>query len=247
MEGTTEGQSGQKPSRRERMRTQLIQEARREARQLLASEGLAGLSLSAVARSLGVSPPALYRYFDGKAGLVTAVYEDLTAELVDSMRSAVLRQDSDDTAAHLYAATEAVLVWSVAHQTEFSLLVGTFYQRAAANDESTGTLFVREVGAVYVPPFRRLSTSGKLNYPCEEDIPVALRGQLVAYRDGMDPDLPLGVVYLMITCWRQIYGMVCMAVHEHLAFAFDDWRPLFEDMMRRLLEMLGLDGAPTIR
>ncbi|MFI8201590.1 helix-turn-helix domain-containing protein [Streptomyces sp. NPDC085937] len=42
--------------------------------------GIHGLTLAAVARAVGVSPPALYRYFAGRDGLVRALHGDLTAE-----------------------------------------------------------------------------------------------------------------------------------------------------------------------
>ena len=83
-------------SRRERQREQLIRDAKQAARELIAAEGIDGLTLSAVARRLGVSSPALYRYFSGKQGLVRAPYEDLTDELIRTVDEAARRQDPDD-------------------------------------------------------------------------------------------------------------------------------------------------------
>jgi hypothetical protein len=47
----------------------------------------------------------------------------------------------------------------------------------------------------------------------------------------------------MLTCWRQVYGTVAIAVSPHLAFAFTDIEPFFEHMLGEILTRLGLDSA----
>jgi Tetracyclin repressor-like, C-terminal domain len=74
-----------------------------------------------------------------------------------------------------------------------------------------------------------------------------LRRRPATYRQTIDPEFPLGVAHLMITCWRQIYGLLSMAVHGNLAFAYEDYRALFEDMMDDLIPMLGLQRSPRPR
>jgi TetR/AcrR family tetracycline transcriptional repressor len=49
------------------------------ARELLASEGLAGLTMRALARRLGVAPNAVYSYVPTKDDLVDALLDDLLA------------------------------------------------------------------------------------------------------------------------------------------------------------------------
>ncbi|MBV7696897.1 hypothetical protein [Streptomyces sp. TRM70350] len=49
----------------------------------------------------------------------------------------------------------------------------------------------------------------------------------------------------MITCWRQIYGLTCMAVYSHFATAFDDHLPLFPRMLDELLALLGETRGPS--
>ena len=86
-----------------------------------------------------------------------------------------------------------------------------------------------------------------LTYPADEEIAPELRDQLKTYRDAITPDLPVGVVYLMITCWRQIYGVLTMAVNKHLDFAIDDIEPLFNDMFGGLIHLLGLEPPSQVR
>ena len=49
-------------TRRDRARAATVVEIKSSARKLLVANGVQGLSLRAVARDLGVSAPALYRY-----------------------------------------------------------------------------------------------------------------------------------------------------------------------------------------
>jgi TetR/AcrR family transcriptional regulator, tetracycline repressor protein len=51
------------------------------ARDSLSEEGVAGLSMRAVARRLGVAPNALYSHVEDKSALVDAVLDDLIGEI----------------------------------------------------------------------------------------------------------------------------------------------------------------------
>ncbi|MET8570105.1 TetR/AcrR family transcriptional regulator [Streptomyces sp. NPDC004783] len=247
MRESTEGAQGGTQSRRERLRAELERDARAEARRLTAAHGVEGLTLSDVARGVGVSPPALYRYFDGRKGLVLAVYEDLTREFVSLVAEAAHRESSGDLGARLYAATRAVLDWAVAHPAEFDLLMGAGYARLAASEGALDRFLIGELGGAFGVMFTELWQRGMLDFPADDEIDPALLKQLIVYRDLIGLDHPAGVVLHMITCWRQIYGILCMAVNRHLAAPFDDFVPLFNRMMDDLLGQFGLSRAPGQR
>ncbi|GAA2210128.1 TetR/AcrR family transcriptional regulator [Nonomuraea monospora] len=230
-------------TRRERLRAELERDAKAVARRIAAEEGVEGLTLAAVAREIGVTPPALYRYFDGRPGLLRALYDDVNAEFMDVVRSAVRRQGPDDVRAQLYAATRAVLDWSMANKVEFDLLMGAHFPKISASHDDIPVVIARELGGMFGALFDRLWREGRLTYPADEDLDPALAAQLETYRSHVGLRFPLGVVFLMFACWRQIYGLLCMAVYAHQAFAFDDPLPLFENMMDDLLgRLLGLEA-----
>lgn len=234
-------------TRRERLRAELEREAKTAARRITAEEGVEGLTVAAVARSVGVTPPALYRYFNGRAGLVRVLYDDVTAEFMATVAQAVERQDPDDISARLHAATRAALDWSLANKAEFDLLMGAGYAKVAASEEGIPKVISRELGGLFGLLFVRLWREDRLTYPADEQIDPDLARQLRIYREAIGLEVPLGVALLMITCWRQIYGLICMAVYGHLAFSFEDHLPLFEHMMDRLLGLLGLSRSPNLR
>jgi hypothetical protein len=125
--------------------------------------------------------------------------------------------------------------------------MGASYPAVAESEEEIPQILSRELGGLSGELFGELVDSGRLDYARDEELSPDLRRQLTTYRKAIRPDLPLGVARLMIVCWRQIYGIACMAVYGHLAFAFNDCEALFDDMMDDLLATLGLERSPRLR
>ncbi len=96
------------------------------------------------------------------------------------------------------------------------------------------------MGGLFGQTFGQLWRRGILSYPSEEDVEPHLWSQVTAYGRLMQHDFPPGVAMVMITCWRQIYGLLCMAVYGHLATSFDSYLPLFEHMVDDLLAQCGV-------
>ncbi len=115
---------GERTPRRDRLREQLSHDIKRSARRLLVEQGPSTLTLSAIARDVEVTAPALYRYYAGLHDIVRSLAADLVTELVEEMRSAVERRPPHDLAGRLRAATYAFREWSVSHVVEFGLLFG---------------------------------------------------------------------------------------------------------------------------
>ncbi|HEX9032007.1 MAG TPA: TetR/AcrR family transcriptional regulator [Streptosporangiaceae bacterium] len=75
--------------RRDRVRAATSQEIIQTARQLLIEEGVAAVSLRAIAREMGMTAPALYRYFGSHEELIQHVVADVFTELSDHVEAAV--------------------------------------------------------------------------------------------------------------------------------------------------------------
>ena len=100
----------------EQLRHELVAAAREL---LLAPWEVAPFSLRAVAKSVGVSPTAVYRHFDSAGSLVEAVLEDQN----DALREAIGARDA--TSADLAALNESALRyvrWGLANPGAYQLL-----------------------------------------------------------------------------------------------------------------------------
>ncbi len=75
--------------RREAARQEMREDILRVAREMVAAEGVANLSLRAIARTLGYSPAALYEYFPSKEAIAKALYFEGADGLAGRMHDAL--------------------------------------------------------------------------------------------------------------------------------------------------------------
>ena len=116
------------PSRRDRVRAATADEIKQTARRILVAEGPEACSLRAIARKMGMTAPALYRYFDSREDLIKHVVADIFTEIAGGIHAAIeaAGQDSGgDMVAKLVAACGEFRSWSLGHKEEFGLLFGT--------------------------------------------------------------------------------------------------------------------------
>jgi AcrR family transcriptional regulator len=106
--------------RRARRRQQTIDEILDVAIQVMAEEGVAGLSLSEVARRMGIQPPSLYKYFPSKLALYDALFQRGARESLAVYRAAAAQAEPGWAA--LVAGTEAVMRLGLDHQVVAQLL-----------------------------------------------------------------------------------------------------------------------------
>lgn len=109
---------------RERFRTQVRYDVKRVALRQLADSGPQGLSINAIAKELGVSGPALYRYFDGRDALLTELVLDAYDDLAAALDGAVGAAGRDSRAERLHALARAYRRWAVAQPHRYGLLFG---------------------------------------------------------------------------------------------------------------------------
>jgi AcrR family transcriptional regulator len=106
--------------RRARRRQETIEEILDIAREVMAEEGVNGLSLAEVARRLGVQPPSLYKYFPSLMAIYDAIFQrgqiDNLAELRRGMTGA------EPGLPALIAGLEASGRWALANRAVAELL-----------------------------------------------------------------------------------------------------------------------------
>jgi AcrR family transcriptional regulator len=109
--------------RRQRYREQTRQEAKRIALEQLAEDGVAGISVNAIGKRMGITGPALYRYFANRDALLTELISDGYHDLADTVEHAVASAETQR--GRLRAAARAMRDWAVAAPHRYLLLFGT--------------------------------------------------------------------------------------------------------------------------
>ena len=110
-------------SPRKRYREQVRDEIKAHAWTQVAATGAATLSLNAIARQMGISGPALYRYFRNRDELIAELALDAYRDLSATGQAAVTR--GDPPAARLAAVAAAMRAWALAAPHRYLLIYGT--------------------------------------------------------------------------------------------------------------------------
>ncbi|SBS76070.1 TetR-family transcriptional regulator [uncultured Mycobacterium sp.] len=133
-------------SRRERLRHEAVVEIKRFAMRQLAESGAAGISITAIAKQMGMTGPALYRYFANREALLTALIRDGYADLAQTAERAAKRAAALPPAERLHVVAAAVRGWALAEPQRYLLLFGTpvpgYEAPMDTLDEATRTLNV---------------------------------------------------------------------------------------------------------
>ena len=113
----------QAPTRRERQRQATFEEIVEVSRRLLRAGD--DVSLRAVATEMGMTAPALYRYVDNHAELMTLIAHSVFEDVIAAMTAARDAHPDDDPAAQIVVATWAFRSWALGNREEFRLVFAT--------------------------------------------------------------------------------------------------------------------------
>ncbi len=225
------------PTRRERMRSATLGEIKQVARRLVVEQGPAGISLRAIARDLGMSAGALYRYFPNLDALVVAVCGDIYDELHDAVAAAAA--DGDNPVTQLFAMARGFRRWSIAHPQEFALLFGTPVPGIDAMDELCDPDHpAARVGALFLEPFAQVWDQLAARLPAVDETRLADYVAPMAAVHGNV--LPVAGRYAFLGAWTRLYGLVAMEVFGHLRWAITDVEPLFEAELAAFVRQLAV-------
>ncbi|GGL35795.1 TetR/AcrR family transcriptional regulator [Nocardia jinanensis] len=235
------------PARRGRMPAVSDVDIRRVARELLVDRGTEALTLRAIARDLGVTAPALYRYYSSREDLVAAVRRDICIHLAEDLAVQVAELP-DDGVIRLFAICRGFRHWALAHRNEFTLVFASPADGGAGGlrrfDESFGLVFLEAAG--------RLLATYDLATPPTDLIPAALRADLIVFQEELlavlarsgqkfpAEKLDLGVAYLMMTMWARLYGHVTLEVFGNYPMPVSDPEVLFDAVLTDLAAGIGL-------
>lgn len=212
--------------KREQRRTATLLSIKRAARRLLVAEGPHAVRLRAIARELGLTAPALYRYVSSHEDLMSLLVGELYDELSDVLERAAADAPHDDPRYRLGAAADAFRAWAKAHPREFGLVFAEPVPALGSNDAGPGSPKLR-FAAVFGALFLEVWRHSPFPVPDRADLDPAIVEQLERDARAVLPDVPIGAVYTFVWCWSRLYGAVCLEVFGHLDWAMRDAGPLF--------------------
>ncbi|MBM7773830.1 AcrR family transcriptional regulator [Actinokineospora baliensis] len=182
-------------SSRERYRTQVRADIKAHAWEQIATAGVSALSLNAIAKLVGMSGPALYRYFASRDELITELIRDGYRSLADAVTAA----DATD----LVDLAAVIRDWARADPQRYFLLYGTPVPGYHAPDDTTA--ISREVMAALI------KACATRDHP-----PTPFDTHLESHREWADDNAATtATLHRALSFWTRLHGVLSLELAGH--------------------------------
>ncbi|WP_380281979.1 TetR/AcrR family transcriptional regulator [Kitasatospora purpeofusca] len=207
---------------RERYRTQVRAEVMERAWEQIATAGSSALSLNAIAKQMGLSGPALYRYFANRDELITELVREAYRSLADTLAAAA------STGADLTGLAHALRTWALADPQRYLLLYGTPIPGYQAPEDTTA--ISREIATTL------LNACTATLHPAAPTAPTPLGTHLADHRTwAADHPAPPEALALFLTFWTRLHGVLSLELAGHFTGMRFDPEVLFDAELTALL------------
>jgi AcrR family transcriptional regulator len=226
-------------NRREKKRNAILDEIRATAWKQIGEMGAASLSLRRIAREMGVTAPALYRYYKDRDALVTALLIDAFTSFGAALAAGRDTCAADDHAGRFRAMSKSYFRWAAQNPQRYALLFGT---------PIPGYLFAEELGPVAQRSFLILQgvlgeahAAGKITSEVATlRLPTTLRSNYEALKKMGMPYTPQ-VTQLALSVWAMMHGITSLYLHGYLSGFLQENVEAFVDLeIEKMVHALGL-------
>lgn len=227
-------------SRRERLRENTLEEIKDVARQQMAADGTSALSLRAIATKMGMTAPAIYRYYPSRDDLITALIVDAFNALADAVTEAEAQVAPAAYTNRLLAALGAYRSWALAHPTDFQLIYGNPIPGYSAPNDITVPAVVRTF-TVIVRVIEEAIQAGALTpLPEHKNLPPTIDRYLtdLIVRDAYH--IQVASMYIGMVGWTRIHGIIMLELYGHLGPSIGDVDALYKFELKSLCRQLGM-------
>src|SRR5205823_3187407 len=240
--------------RRGRVRAATDQDIRRTARTLLIERGPEAVTLRAIARQLGITAPALYRYYGSRDDLIEHLRLDVIADLAAELTREISGLATDG-AMQLFAICRGFRRWALTHTQEFTLVFASPTGDVGSATSSVATLnrAGEPFGRIFLMAAGQILATHQLRIPSADAVPVELRDDLTAFQDELltvlnssgvafPPEkIDLGTTYVMIQFWARLYGHITLEVFGNYPIPLSKPDAVFDALLADLAREIGLD------
>ena len=193
----------------------------------LAEGGPAGVSVNAIGRELGVSGPALYRYFPSRDALLTELVIDAYEDLATALDGAVAQRARRPAAERLRALARAYRAWAIAQPHRYGLLFGPPLPGQDAHSEPIVAASERAMAVL-------LGVLGDLGGDSAPAPGRRLARGLQAWSRDRGLDASPAVALRAVALWARLHGFVALELGGNFASMGLDAEALFEAELREI-------------
>ena len=227
--------SVQAPTRRERQRQQTLAEIKARAMDQVADGGAGAVSLNAIARAMGMSPAALYRYFASRDALLAELVVEAYGSVADALRQAA--DGAPGGAARLVAVAHSYRDWALAHPNSYLLIFQTSSGSGLDLDPDRTVAAAQRSMDVFLSVLDGADPGAGAGGP---ELDPELAGQIEVWArraqtlGSQTPELPAERLHLGLVAWTRLHGLISLELGHHLASTGVDPALLYEAEVQSL-------------
>ena len=226
---------------RERARRELTSEIKQVALAQLESGGGAALSLRAIARDMGMSSSALFRYFRNRDALLTELIIDTYSSLAEAAEDAEARVHQGSMEDRWMAICRGVRGWALAHPHEYALIFGSPIPGYAAPPGTVGP--ATRVPLLLADLLADLAKQKSHKAAASPKPPASVRRAIGPVRSVVPEGITADLLVRGLMAWTYLFGAVSFEVFGHRHNVIADNDVFFDHEVRRMAVMVGLVPA----
>jgi AcrR family transcriptional regulator len=186
----------------------------RTAREHLAADGAAAISLRAVARDLGMPSSGIYRYFATRDELLTRLIIDAYNALGDAVERSQGPVPAERLHDRFAAACRAVRKWALEHPHEYGLIFGSPVPGYRAPEDTVGPAnrIPAVMGEILVLAAKQKAGKRSSAQSLTKEGRAALEPTVEFFHET----LPASTVQLGLMIWAALFGTISFEVFGHL-------------------------------
>ena len=212
-------------NRRERQRAATVEEIKEVARGLMRDTGSTEVRFTDIAKEMGITPPALYRYYADRDELLTALITDAYRELGRAVAEARESRGPDDIAGRWVAVGTAYRDWARREPAQFALILGLPVPGYVAPEDGETTEAAKDAMAQLAALFIRAAELGVLGAPLVREV----SDEMAACAADKHPELkeqqvPAESFQAMIQAWATLHGITTLDAYGQFDWMSDGAR-----------------------
>ena len=233
-------------TRRERARAATIAEIKQTALDLMREQGTTDIRFTDIARVMGMTPPALYRYYADRNELLTELITDAYQHLGQAILTAREERDAQDVAGRWLAAASAYRRWAGHEPQRFALILGLPVPGYSAPQEGPTTQAAKAAMGQLAELFVAAAMSGTLRTPLVHEVSHEVACCAHEKHPELDGIVPPESFQAMLHAWACLHGFTSLETYGHL-----DWldpaarEQLFLSHVRMVAEAVGIPSSDS--
>ncbi len=228
-----------KSIRREQNQESTRREIKTYAWHQIATNGVDSISLGAIARSMNLTTPALYRYFIRRSDLIQALTMDAYNSFISSLESALEVCPPEDQVCRFRTLGRAYYQWAVDHPPQYQIIFGIHSASSIQNDQ------VADVAdrclLLLLDVLNKACQAGQLNPQVEIVLSDGMQARLERFI-CQDISFSANVVYLALVTWSFLNGVTSLELSQKYSLILaHQTQEFFNLELERFMKSIGFN------